>query len=403
MAGETGVVLMSLRPTADVPISTSLPASTDGIDVDQNDNVYALSGPTGQSTYQISVFSDTQSGNATPLSVTTFTLPADTTPPVSDGIAGPALDGNGNAYVLGLRPGLNCTIYRVPLGGGTVSPVPAVDCASFINPFRSQLRGFHSDGQGRVYVGFNNHVGPGNPGPSIIYRLTPNADGTLTKESSTGFASYEIRDLAITPAGNVDALVEFGRVLVVAGSSFTSGSWNVIDNYDAVAFNTLKPPLVVDHAGNLFVVGASAAAAGFTFADARANYYLVWGVALVVFVLLANVLRSDFGRALRAIRTDQTAALALGIDVPRYKLYAFLISAACASVAGSLYAYYFQFLSPDMVSTPRSLEYVTMLVIGGEGSLAGPLLGVLLIVLLPTLFASFYASYRDVFGYDAAP
>ena len=71
--------------------------------------------------------------------------------------------------------------------------------------------------------------------------------------------------------------------------------------------------------------------------------------------------------------------------MPRYKLYAFLIGAACASVAGSLYAYYFQFLSPDMVSTPRSLEYVTMLVIGGEGSLAGPLLGVLLIVLLPTL------------------
>jgi branched-chain amino acid transport system permease protein len=126
------------------------------------------------------------------------------------------------------------------------------------------------------------------------------------------------------------------------------------------------------------------AVGGYTFAGARANYYLVWGVALVVFVLLANVLRSDFGRALRAIRTDQTAALALGIDVPRYKLYAFLISAACASLAGSLYAYYFQFLSPDMVSTPRSLEYVTMLVIGGEGSLAGPLLGVLLLVILPT-------------------
>lgn len=123
---------------------------------------------------------------------------------------------------------------------------------------------------------------------------------------------------------------------------------------------------------------------GYVFADGRANYYLVWAVAIVIFALLANLLRSDFGRALRAIRTDQTAALALGIDVPRYKLYAFLISAACASLAGSLYAYYFQFLSPEMVSTPRSLEYVTMLVIGGEGSLAGPLLGVLLIVLLPT-------------------
>jgi len=124
---------------------------------------------------------------------------------------------------------------------------------------------------------------------------------------------------------------------------------------------------------------------GYTFADGRANYYLIWGVAFAIFVLLANVLRSDFGRALRAIRTDQTAALALGINVPRFKLYAFLIGAACASLAGSLYAYYFQFLSPEMVSTPRSFELLTMLVIGGEGSLAGPLLGVLLIVLLPTI------------------
>lgn len=124
---------------------------------------------------------------------------------------------------------------------------------------------------------------------------------------------------------------------------------------------------------------------GYTFDSQRANYYLIWAVALVIFVLLANLVRSDFGRALRAVRTDQTAARALGVDVPRYKLYAFLISAACASIAGSLYAYYFQFLSPEMVSTPRSLEYVTMLVIGGEGSLAGPLLGVLLLVLLPTI------------------
>ncbi len=123
---------------------------------------------------------------------------------------------------------------------------------------------------------------------------------------------------------------------------------------------------------------------GYTFADGRANYYLIWGVAIAIFAILRNLLGSNFGRTLRAIRTDQTAATALGIDVPRYKLAAFLIAAACASIAGSLYAYYFQFLSPEMVSTPRSFELLTMLVIGGEGTLAGPLLGVLLLVLLPT-------------------
>ncbi len=123
----------------------------------------------------------------------------------------------------------------------------------------------------------------------------------------------------------------------------------------------------------------------FVFTDPRANYYLIWGVALAIFAILLGLLRSDFGRALRALRTDQTAALALGIDVPKYKRYAVMIAAACASIAGSLYAFDFQFFSPEMVSTPRSLEMVTMLVIGGEGTLAGPLLGVLLIVLLPTV------------------
>jgi len=88
---------------------------------------------------------------------------------------------------------------------------------------------------------------------------------------------------------------------------------------------------------------------------------------------------------LRSIRTDQTAALALGIDVPRYKLYAFLIGAAFASIAGSLLAFDFQFLSPDMVSTQQSFLIVTMLVIGGEATLVGPVIGVVLLTLLRRL------------------
>jgi ABC-type branched-subunit amino acid transport system permease subunit len=134
---------------------------------------------------------------------------------------------------------------------------------------------------------------------------------------------------------------------------------------------------------------------GFTFAGPVANYYLVWGVVLVSLLLLANAMRSDFGRTLRAIRTDQTAALALGIDVPRYKLYAFLIGAAFASIAGSLLAFDFQFLSPDMVSTQQSFLIVTMLIIGGEGTLVGPVIGVILLTLLPTAF-QFLANYKTL-------
>ena len=125
------------------------------------------------------------------------------------------------------------------------------------------------------------------------------------------------------------------------------------------------------------------------------NYYAVWAIAIVSTIALANLMRSNFGRTLRAIRTDQTAAGALGIDVPRYKLMAFLIAAGFASLAGSLYAFYFQFLSPDMVSTTRSFEFVTMLVVGGEGTLVGPLIGVALLTMLPTLFQPL-ANYKTL-------
>lgn len=122
----------------------------------------------------------------------------------------------------------------------------------------------------------------------------------------------------------------------------------------------------------------------FEFATPTSMYYLVLGVITASLVLLAGAMRSDFGRTLQAIRTDQTAAAALGINVPLHKLAAFAISAIFASVAGSLYAFDFNFLAPEMVNTNRSIELVTMMVIGGEGTLIGPLLGAALLTMLPT-------------------
>jgi branched-chain amino acid transport system permease protein len=65
------------------------------------------------------------------------------------------------------------------------------------------------------------------------------------------------------------------------------------------------------------------------------------------------------------------------------------LSAALASLSGSLYAFYFHFLSPDMVGAPRSFEMIAMLVAGGEGTLIGPILGVALLTLIPTIFQPF--------------
>ena len=124
----------------------------------------------------------------------------------------------------------------------------------------------------------------------------------------------------------------------------------------------------------------------FDFGSPKAMYYLVVAIDVALLLLLGGLMRSSFGRALQAIRTDQMAAAALGVNVVRCKLVAFSISAVLASVAGSLYAFFFHFLSPDMVGTPRSLELVAMLVIGGEGTLIGALVGAALLTLLPTIF-----------------
>jgi branched-chain amino acid transport system permease protein len=116
----------------------------------------------------------------------------------------------------------------------------------------------------------------------------------------------------------------------------------------------------------------------------RTMYYLALGIAVIVVLLLARGMHSDFGRSLQAVRADQTAAAALGIKVSRVKLASFAIGAGLGSIAGSLYAFQFHFLSPEMVATPRSFELIAMLVLGGEGTLIGGLFGAVLLTLLPT-------------------
>lgn len=151
---------------------------------------------------------------------------------------------------------------------------------------------------------------------------------------------------------------------------------------DAVAVNAVE--LTGGPAG--FVGIPNLSIAGFVFSSSRSMYYLSLTVLVVVVLLLFGALRSDFGRALQSIRTDPMAAAALGIDVSKYRTLAFVISALLGSLSGSLYAFTFQFLSPDMVSTARSFELVAMLVLGGEGTLIGGLIGSVILTVLPTVF-----------------
>jgi branched-chain amino acid transport system permease protein len=116
-------------------------------------------------------------------------------------------------------------------------------------------------------------------------------------------------------------------------------------------------------------------------------YYYLYAAVLAGFLLLtAHLERSRFGYYLRAIRDSERAARSLGAAAPRYKLYAFILSAALTSVAGALYAVMFGFIDPDSgLGLLVSVKMPIMAALGGAGTLFGPLVGAAILVPLEEL------------------
>ena len=127
-------------------------------------------------------------------------------------------------------------------------------------------------------------------------------------------------------------------------------------------------------------------------------YWLV-GLCLLVTVWLAlNLIDSPIGRALRALHGSEIAAETSGIDTARYKVLVFVVSAVIASFAGSLFAHYNGFLTPDEATFFRSIEFVTMVVLGGMASVFGAVIGAALLTALPQFLTVFHDYEQVVFG-----
>lgn len=125
-------------------------------------------------------------------------------------------------------------------------------------------------------------------------------------------------------------------------------------------------------------------------------WYFFCGLFLILGAWLAlNLFNSPTGRALRALHGSEIAARTVGIDVPRLKLQAFVISAVYASVSGSLLALQNKFITPDVAGFMHSVEMVTMAVLGGVGSVAGAIFGAAVLTLLPQVLTVF-AEYEQL-------
>jgi branched-chain amino acid transport system permease protein len=114
--------------------------------------------------------------------------------------------------------------------------------------------------------------------------------------------------------------------------------------------------------------------------------------------LALNLINSPTGRAFRAIHDSEIAARALGVDIVRYKLLAFVLSAVYAAVAGSYLSLFDGFVTPDSASFLRSIEFVVMAVLGGLGSVFGSIVGAALLVVLPQALTSFHEYEEIVLG-----
>lgn len=138
---------------------------------------------------------------------------------------------------------------------------------------------------------------------------------------------------------------------------------------------------------------------GFTFDSDLKKYYLVWTAAVIVLVFCNNIVQSRVGRALRAIHTSEIAAASLGVDIKRYKLVVFIISAMLASLAGSLFAHVMNFISPSSFGFHVSIVLVTMVVVGGMASIWGSIFGASVLTLLP-MSLSFFEEF-DIIIYGS--
>lgn len=148
-------------------------------------------------------------------------------------------------------------------------------------------------------------------------------------------------------------------------------TWSSLTGGEAGITNVPRPP-------NIAVGGLV-----WDFGSRVGYYYLVLAAAVLATVLCALILHSRVGRVLLAIRQNEVLIEAAGVQTWRYKLFAFVISASLAGLAGSLYAHFIGFLNPDAFGVDHSLNAILAVILGGSGTLSGPVVGAFAVVFLP--------------------
>ena len=158
-----------------------------------------------------------------------------------------------------------------------------------------------------------------------------------------------------------------GDYLLITSIGFQLGLLEIIKNLDFVggASGLGGIPNVVQGNRNLVFAG------------------IALTIALVVVLAIRALVRGPYGRAIQAMRDDELAFRALGRNAMNIKIAIFALGSGVAGIAGGLYAYYYQYVTPDQFQILQSAMILTMVVVGGMGSVLGPVVGAVLLLLLP--------------------
>jgi len=111
-----------------------------------------------------------------------------------------------------------------------------------------------------------------------------------------------------------------------------------------------------------------------------ANLYWIGGIALITFIVMIHIIYSKFGRAMKSVRDDEDAAIAMGINTFKIKTYAFMTSAFFEGIGGGLLASYLSTITPDQFSFLLTFQLLIIIVLGGLGSMSGSLIATILVM-----------------------
>ena len=136
----------------------------------------------------------------------------------------------------------------------------------------------------------------------------------------------------------------------------------------------------------------------FVFSEPIHFYYLILSLAIFAIVIITRINNSRTGRAWIAIREDEIAASAMGINVVRMKILAFALGASWAGIAGVFFAGRYAFISPESFTFFETVLVLSMVVLGGMGSIPGVIIGAALLVILPEVFRGFQDYRMLAFG-----